>query len=157
MRFWLLSLTIQGTLMVENIPHIQWHHSSKHTQYRKIKTQFVTNPVTVPVLLFSRTPRVPPRATCPAQPHFVLCSVTTPHAQRRSGAPCTASPDQQQGQEGPVKGNSQWQHLYLSPVKGQSATEMLQVAGSLAYCRPCNTKEKCQEGTGLLDTLCCCM
>lgn len=55
--------------------------------------------------------------------------MTAPHAQRWSSAPRTASPNQQQGPEGPEKGNSQWQHLSFSPAKGQSTTEVLHVRG----------------------------
>lgn len=55
--------------------------------------------------------------------------MAAPHAQSRSGASCAASPNQRQGPEGLAKGNSQWQHLYFSPAKGQSTTEVLHVQG----------------------------
>lgn len=111
--------------MAENIPNAWLHHGSKCTQYQIIITQFVTDPVTVSVLLSRGIAHVPCRATCLAQPRFEFYRATAGHARWWSGAWCTAFPKPSLGWEGPVNGNSQGQHLYFSPVKGQGTTKVL--------------------------------
>lgn len=130
--------------MVENILHIQWHQGSKHTQYRGIKTHFVTDAVTVPVLLFSTAPCFPPRATCPALSHLVLCSLTTPPAHRRSGAPCTCFTKPTTGTGRTREGRFPVTASLFLPDEGSEHSR--DVAESLAYWSPPNKKDTLLQG-----------
>lgn len=122
-------------------------------------TQFFANPVTVPILLFSRTPHVPPRATCPAQPHFMLHSTTAPHAQRWSGVPCTASQTSRHLKD-------QWRgipndSIFISPQWCVREQQRCCTRGARGVLQTSQEKEtlvsrrrSCQVRTAPLDTLC---